>query len=193
MQSLVAQGLTSRPEVRESRALVCEAVSRLERERFAPLMPSVLLGVSQGGFGAGRDGDISRFDDRFDADAVAWWELRNLGQGEVAARKEMRSRLEQARWREVSMLDQIAREVVEAHTQIEARRKQLEIGQSAVLVARSSYEKNLDRIQNAQGLPLEALQSIQALAQAEREYLRVVTDYNLAQFSLQRATGAWPL
>ena len=107
VQSLVVQGLTSRPEVRESRALVCEAVNRLERERFAPLMPSVLLGVSQGGFGAGRGGDISRFDDRFDADAVAWWELRNLGQGEVAARKEMRSRLEQARWQEVSMLDQI--------------------------------------------------------------------------------------
>jgi outer membrane protein TolC len=56
-------------------------------------------------------------------------------------------------------------------------------------LARSSYDKNLDRIQNAEGLPLEVLQSLQALAQAQREYLRVVTDYNLAQFSLQRALG----
>lgn len=144
VQSLVTQGLTSRPEVRESRALVCEAVHRLERERLAPLMPSVALGISQGGFGAGRGGDISRFDGRFDADAMACWELRNLGHGEVAARNEMRSRLEQARWREVAMLDQIAREVVEAHAQVEARAKQLEIGKSAVLAARSSYERNLD-------------------------------------------------
>jgi len=192
VQSLVALGLSSRPELRESRALVHEAVNRLERERYAPLIPSVLLGVSQGGFGAGLNGDIQHFADRFDADAVAWWELRNLGQGDAAARKEMRSRLEQARWREIAMLDLVAREIVEAHAQIEARRKQLEIAQSTVAVARGSYEKNLDRIQNAQGLPLEALQSIQALAQAEREYLRVVTDYNLAQFSLQRATGSPP-
>lgn len=190
VQSLVAQGLMARPEVRESRALVCEAVNRLERERYAPLIPSVLLGVSQGGFGAGLGGNIDGFADRFDADAVAWWELRNLGRGEAAARGEMRSRLEQARWREIAMLDQIAREVVEAHAQVQSRQQQLAIAQEAVALARSSYDKNLDRIQNAQGLPLEVLQSLQALAQSQREYLRVMTDYNNAQFSLQRATGA---
>lgn len=189
VQSLVAQGLMARPEVRESRALVCEAVNRLERERYAPLIPSVLLGVSQGGFGAGVGGDVESFADRFDADAVAWWELRNLGRGEAAARGEMRSRLEQARWREIAMLDQIAREVVEAHAQVQSRQRQLDIAQEAVSLARSSYEKNLDRIQNAQGLPLEVLQSLQALALAQREYLRVVSDYNLAQFTLQRALG----
>jgi len=189
VQSLVAQALMARPEVRESRALVGEALNRWERERYAPLIPSVLLGISQGGFGAGRGSDIEGFADRFDADAVAWWEVRNLGRGEAAIRKEMRSRVEQARWREVSMLDQIAREVVEAHAQVEARHKQLEIAQNAVMSARESYAKNRDRIQEAQGLPLEVLQSIQALSQAEREYLRVVTDYNLSQFSLQRATA----
>lgn len=190
VQSLIATALRSRPEVRESQALVCEAVNRLERERYAPLVPSVLLGVSQGGFGAGLGGDINHFGDRFDADAAAWWELRNFGFGEVAARREMSSRLEQARWREVAMLDRIAREVVEAHAQVEIRRQQLKIGEEAVTVAKSSYSRNIDRIQNAEGLPLEALQSIQALAQAQREYLRVVTDYNLAQFGLQWAAGA---
>jgi outer membrane protein TolC len=189
IHSLVAQGLMARPEVRESRALVCEAVNRLERERYAPLVPSVLLGVSQGGFGAGLGGNIENFGDRFDADAMAWWEVRNFGRGEAAARKEMGSRLEQARWQEIAMLDQIAREVVESHAQVDARRRQLEIAQEAVLAARASYDRNRDRIQEGEGLPLEALQSIQALAQAEREYLRVVTDYNLAQFSLQRALG----
>jgi outer membrane protein TolC len=41
-------------------------------------------------------------------------------------------------------------------------------------------------------LPIEALQSAQALLQARREYLRSVTDYNAAQFTLQRALG-WPV
>ena len=42
----------------------------------------------------------------------------------------------------------------------------------------------------AKGLPIEALQSVQALAQSRREYLRAVYDYDVAQFSLYRAIGA---
>ncbi len=190
-QSLVAQGLTARPEVRESEALVGEAVQRLERERHAPLIPSVLLGVSYGGFGAGTGGQINRFGDRLDADAVAYWELRNLGYGEAAARRTARSRIDQARLREVAVLDQVAREVVEAHTQALSRRRQIEVAQGAVKVARDSYERNLSRIKNAQGLPLEALQSIQALSQAQREYVRAIIEYDQAQFHLFRAIG-WP-
>ncbi len=189
VQSLVAQGLTARPEVRESDALVGEAVQRLERERHAPLIPSVLLGVSYGGFGAGTGGQINRFGDRLDADAVAYWELRNLGYGEATARRTARSRIDQARLREVAILDQVAREVVEAHTQALSRRRQIEVAQGAVKVARDSYERNLSRIKNAQGLPLEALQSIQALSQAQREYVRTIIEYNQAQFQLFRAIG----
>jgi outer membrane protein TolC len=40
-------------------------------------------------------------------------------------------------------------------------------------------------------LPIEVLQSLQALDQMRREYLRCVIDYNVAQFSLLRALG-WP-
>jgi outer membrane protein TolC len=191
VQGLVALGLGNRPEVRESDALVGEAVRRLQRERFAPLLPSVLLGISYGGFGAGRGSDIDSYSDRFDADAALWWEIRNLGLGEQAARSQMQSQIDQAQLRQVALLDLIAREVVETHTQVQNRKRQLEVAQNAVKVSRTSYDRNLERIQNVQGLPLEVLQSIQALAQAQREYLRVVTDYNSAQFALQRALG-WP-
>ncbi len=54
LRQLVTQGMSNRPELAESRELVCAAVQRLEREQFAPLVPSVLLGVSCGGFGGGR-------------------------------------------------------------------------------------------------------------------------------------------
>ena len=191
VQGLVALGLGNRPEVRESDALVGEAIRRLQRERFAPLLPSVLLGVSYGGFGAGLGGDIEGHGDRFDADAALWWEIRNLGFGERAAKDQMQAQIDQAQLRQVAILDQVAREVVEAHTQLASRKRQIEVAENAVRVARSSYDRNLERIQNAQGLPLEVLQSIQALGQAQREYLRVATDYNLAQFALQRALG-WP-
>lgn len=191
VHDLVAEGLGNRPEICESRSLVAEAVERLKREEYAPLIPSVLLGVSYGGFGGGLGRNISNFGDRLDGDAVAYWELRNFGVGDRAARGEANSRLDQARLKEVMALDRVAREIVEAHAQVESRRKQVATAEDGVQVAISSYDHNLERIQNAQGLPIEVLQSIQALATARREYLRTVIDYNIAQFTLHRSIG-WP-
>ncbi len=191
IHELVADGLSHRPEVGEQRQLVAEACERLRRERNAPLLPSLLLGVSYGGFGGGKGDDFRSPRERLDADAVAFWEIRNLGWGESAARDEAHSRVHQAQHREIARLDRIAREVVEAHAQVESRRQQLSIAEEGIQAATSSFERNSVRIQNAQGLPLETLQSLQALAQTRREYLRSVTDYNTAQFALQRALG-WP-
>lgn len=155
IQDLVAQGLGGRPEICESRSLVAEVVERLKREQYAPLIPSVLLGVSYGGFGGGLGGNISKFGDRLDGDVVANWELRNFGAGDRAARGEANSRLEQARLKEVMALDRVAREVVEAHAQVESRRQQMATAEDGIKSAISSYDHNLERIQNAQGLPIE--------------------------------------
>ncbi len=189
LQETVASGLSHRPEVCEHRQLVAEACERLSREKNAPLLPSVLLGLSYGGLGGGQGDNFRQPSDRLDADAIAYWEVRNLGFGERAARAEARSRVFQAKWREVATLDRIAREIVEAHAQVASRRGQLPIAESGVSAATSSFERNSERIRNAQGLPLETLQSLQALSQARREYLRVVSDYNSAQFTMQRALG----
>lgn len=189
---LVAMGLSNRPELAANRSLVCEAVSRLRREQHAPWLPSVLLGVSYGAFAAGTGGDVTNGADRLDFDAAAWWEVRNLGFGEVAARNNARAQITQARMREVETLDLVAREVVEAHTQVLARHRQIEVAREAIVAAHRSYDRNLERIRNIQGLPIEVLQSIQALDSSRREYLRAVVDYNAAQFRLHRALG-WPV
>jgi outer membrane protein TolC len=86
----------------------------------------------------------------------------------------------------------VAREIVEAQTQVTARRRQIDVAKEGITSAQQSYDRNLERIRNAQGLPIEVLQSIQALDAARREYLRAVVDYNQAQFRLQRALG-WPV
>jgi outer membrane protein TolC len=191
LAELVAQGLSNRPEVCEHRALVDEAVQRLKREECAPLVPSILLGIGYGGFGGGTGGSVAHFNNSFDSVVGAFWEVRNLGFGERAARDEARSRLQQAQWKEVAALDVVAREVVEAHTQVNARLGQIATAQEGVQLAGNSYQRNLERIKNVQGLPIETLQSIQALAQAQREYLRTLIAYNEAQFRLHRALG-WP-
>jgi len=50
----------------------------------------------------------------------------------------------------------------------------------------------LARIRQKQGLPIEALQSAQALFTARQAYLQAVIDYNEAQLRLYRALG-WPV
>lgn len=185
----VAQGLAQRPELGEHRHLVCEAVERWNREKYAPLVPSVLLGLSYGGLGGGLGSSITNTGDRWDADAVAYWELRNLGLGDRAAQCEAASASRQAQLRQVATLDRVAREIAEAHAQVTQRQQRIRLAQAGITAAEKSYDLNQQRIENAQGLPIETLQAIQALATARRAYLNAVVDYNAAQFELCRATG----
>lgn len=189
VQEMVAIGLSSRPEVGENSQLVAAACERLEREKFAPLLPSMLLGLSYGGFGGGVGDTVGNFNDRLDVDVSAVWEIRNLGRGDVAAQNVAQALVEQARYREIETMDRISREIVEARSQVKSRKRQIETSRFAVSTAQKSYARNRQRINEGQGLPIEFLQSLQALDQAQREYLRSVTDFNIAQFHLHHALG----
>lgn len=185
----VATALSRRPELAEQQHLVCEAVQRLKREQFAPLLPSVLLSTSYGGMSGGVGNRLVNGGDRWDADAIAFWEIRNLGVGERAARNETASVARQAHLRELAVMDQVARDVIESQSQVTQRLQRIEAVREGIPAAERSYALNLERIKNAQGLPIEALQAIQALQAARQSYLDAVIDYNVSQFELCRAMG----
>lgn len=187
--SLVATALQTRPELKESQALVAAACEAFKREKYAPFVPSVLLGFSTGGFGGGLGNDLDNIDGRYDFDALLTWEVRNLGFGEKAARRERSAQVQQARFEKLRVMDQVAREVSESHSQVEFRRRQIDIALGAIQTAEDSYRRNLERIRDGEGLPLEVLQSAQALESAQLAYLRAVVDYNQAQIRLQWALG----
>jgi outer membrane protein TolC len=191
LPDLVAGALANRPELAESRFLVNAAVKALRQQQFAPLIPSLLLGVSDSEFGGGMN-HIPNTINRFDFDAIIYWELRNLGFGEAAARKQMTARLRQAKLHEVQVMDLVAREVAEDHARVQTKFQQISISEEAVKSAKSSYELNYERMKGLLGQPLELLQSIQALDQARREYLRAVSDFDRAQFRLYRDLGRPP-
>ena len=135
-------GLERRPELAESQALVSAAREAYAREKNAPLVPSILLGFSTGGFGGGLGNQFGDWGGRYDIDALMTWELRNMG-----------------------------------------------LGEQAVRTASDSYLKNLGRIGQGQGLPIEVLQSAQAMETSERAYLSTVSNYNRAQLQLLWAMG----
>ncbi len=189
---LVRTGLANRPELKESQALVAAACEQHRRQKFAPFVPSVLLGFSSDGFGGGLGNNLENVDGRYDFDAVVSWEMRNLGLGEHAARREATARVQQAKFEKIRVMDQVAREVSEAHAQVTYRAERITVTQRAIELAENSYQRNLSRIRDGQGLPLEALQSLEALESARNAYLDAVVEYNQAQFRLQWALG-WPV
>jgi len=192
IQTLLPTGLTNRPELSEATHLVGEAVHRFRLEKSSPWLPNVLMGTSYAAFGGGQGSQIANSGGRYDLDAIAYWQLRGLGIGEYAARREASARYDQTRFDQMRVMNEVAREIVQAHAQVQARHRQIAISQQAVERATASFERNLRRVRGLQGLPIETLQSIQALDQARREYLRALVDYNSAQFKLQRALG-WPV
>ncbi len=192
LQELLPTGLRRRPELAEARHLVGEAVQRMKMEKFSPWLPNVLMGTSYAAFGGGEGSQIDNTAGRFDLDAITYWQVRGLGVGEYAARREAQSQYDQNRMQQIRVMNRVSREIVEAHAQVLARHRQIAIAEQAVQRATHSFERNWLRVRDLEGLPIETLQSIQALDQARREYLRALIDYNAAQFQLQRALG-WPI
>ncbi|MEM7474975.1 MAG: TolC family protein [Planctomycetota bacterium] len=187
--ALVAMALSQRPELKESQALVAAACEAYKREKFAPFVPSVLLGLSTGGFGGGLGSTLSNVDNRYDLDAALSWQVRNLGWGEKAARRQRTAQVEQAKFEKLRVMDQVAAEVSTASAQVQRRKQRLEVTEKAITTAQDSFKRNLERIQDGQGLPLEVLQSVQALETAQRAYNNAVISYNQAQMQLQWALG----
>jgi outer membrane protein TolC len=192
IQTLLPTGLMNRPELSEAGHLVGEAVHRYRLEKTSPWLPNVLMGTSYSAFGGGQGSRIADTSGRYDMDAIAYWQVRGMGVGEYAARREARARYDQTRFDQMRVMNEVAREIVQAHAQVQARHKQIAISQQAVERATASFDRNLLRVRDLKGLPIETLQSVQALDQARREYLRALVDYNTAQFRLQRALG-WPV
>jgi outer membrane protein TolC len=186
---LIAQGLVRRPELKESQALVAAAYEAHKREKYAPFVPSVLLGFSATSFGGGLGSHAENFAGRYDMDAMMVWETRNLGLGEGAARRERHAQIQQATFDKLRIIDQVAQEIAEAKTQVVIRKQQMTITQEAIQSAQKSYDLNVERIRQGQGLPIEVLQAIQALEASQRSYVKAVVDYNRAQFQLQWALG----
>ena len=186
---LIDRALANRPEVQEQNALVQAALARLRQERMRAWLPDLNLGLSAGGYGGGEGSFFGNFSDRSDVTVGAFWSWRNLGAGEDAARRIQEARYQQASIAASQLADEIARQVSVAFHRVQQRRVQLEAARAAVRAAQQSLELNLRRIRGAEGLPIEALDALRTLADAQKTYIEAVTAYNQAQFELAWATG----
>jgi outer membrane protein TolC len=184
--------LTNRPELAEHQALVGVAVERLKQAKYGPLIPNVQLDYRAGGFGGGPNSFFGDFNLRHDFDANIFWELRNLGIGDLALQKQRAAELRQAQWQVFGQMDRIVADTADALARLRAARAQMVAAQGAVQAASRSHDLNWKLFTDG-GIelirPIEVLQSVQALERARQGYLDAVIEYNRAQFQLYSALG----
>jgi outer membrane protein TolC len=204
---LIPLALLNRPELAENQALVRATLERLRQEKLRPLIPSVLLrgastpvvGTLAGGyFGGGTNSTLSNFGARGDFDVQLLWTFENGGLGNVARIKERRAENAIAALQLFRVQDQVAKEVVQALAQVKSAGTRLGDAEREVKDAIQSAEDNVKGLRGTKGAadqtvllvrPQEAVQSVQALAQAYADYYAAVADYDRAQFRLYRALG----
>ena len=86
----------------------------------------------------------------------------------------------------------VAQEVILARLEAMSSQAQIRLAFQNKHDSQASLKLNLERSRAALGLPIEALQAIRANAQANREYLQAVANYNRSQFRLLEAVGSAP-
>jgi outer membrane protein TolC len=195
---LIGQALSNRPELAESQALVAASQVRLRQSRLDPLLPKLELTYYEADFGGGQTSFVGDFRSRGDGTASAYWELKNLGLGNIAENRVRAAQLSQANFRALEVQAQVTDEVNQAAQIALARREALGPAQEAIRHAVDAF-RSLDvyarnTISGKNKLEsIEPLLAVQALAQARSQYLNYVIDYNRAQFQLLAAVGAPPI
>jgi outer membrane protein TolC len=186
---LVARAQDGRPETEQAAALLAAAEDDLTAERYGWFVPSVSLSLSTGQFGGAVGSSIPRTDDRDDRSLTLYWQFEGLGFGQRARLDEKRAQLRELALQRDRLRDAIAAEVRESHARVVSLRRQVELADVALAHAQRAYELNRTRIFDQQGLPLEALAAMQALANAELGAVDARAGLSVAQIRLHTLLG----
>jgi outer membrane protein TolC len=187
--TLVERALRARPETEQLDALLAAAEDELHAQRYGWFIPNVTFNYSDGRFGGGPGSDIASTGRRDDRSLLLYWQLDNFGLGNRASIDQKRARLERAGLERDKLHDAIAAEVRSGIASLRSLRDQRALAVETVERARRAYELNRSRIYDQQGLPIEALQAMQALATAELTLLDATAAFDVAEIKLQAALG----
>ena len=194
LDDLLYQGLRNRPELAQAQAVVEAAAARLKQAKLRPFIPSLAFTYAGGGFGGGQGAFFGNFGARGDFMASLFWEVHNLGFGDLAAMRRNAALHEETNIERTRTITRVAAEVVSSYESRAAATLELDEAARALPEALESLKLNFTNIRRGAGLPqaprpIEVLQPIQALSQARIDYLDSVLTYNRAQFRLKRAIG----
>ena len=193
LEALLGLAQAARPEMAALAAEIARKQIQVRQERFRPFLPTISLAFSAGSFGGGTTPAFGKFNNRTDVDLIAYWTLQNMGVGNRALQKERLSEQQQTALERERLANVINREVADAQALVLSRWEDIDIARQRLASAEKAFREDLLRIKGNIGLPIELLNSLNRLASARVDAVRVVQEYNLAQMQLFVALGQTPL
>ncbi|HVV99485.1 MAG TPA: TolC family protein [Planctomycetaceae bacterium] len=205
LEQLIEIALLRRPELAARNADIAEGSVRVRQEQVRPFLPLISAGMSAGGFGGGASGNqvsrgvnivgpysIHSFAARTDIDVFAVWTLQNMGLGNYQLQQRRQAEMNQAIQNRSIAYNDVREQVSAAYTEVNAQRQRVEVAQSRLKEAAVGYDQEFKAMQAAEGLPIEALDSLSRVNVARRTLIFAVINYNQAQFRLFVALGQTP-
>ena len=189
LDSLVRQALGSRPEVKQSQALVAAARDAKNGAVYGPLIPSVAAQAFGGGLGGGKNDSTGNFGGSEDYFVGIGWRIGPGGLFDSGRIHASRARLETARLSEEKVRDEITRQVVEGQTRVQSLLDQLGTTKQNLATASETLRLTRERKQFGVGIVLEDIQAQQELTRARSDYLNALAEFNKAQYFLLKALG----
>lgn len=197
LQSLLQTSERWRPELASRSMEVAERQTRVRQERMRPLLPTISVGYSAGGFGGtgnffSNNSPFASIAPRSDFDAFAVWTLQNLGAGNLKSANARQASVGAATAERLRMLNQVRAETTAAYGLAIARRRQVGMAEHRLRRAEDAFRQDYARLLGGEALPLEVLNSVRLLLSARQDLIGTITGDNEAQFRLFVAMGQPP-
>lgn len=189
LASLLRLALASRPELKQSSAIIASARDAKTGATYGPLVPSLGAQAFFGGLGGGKDADWGNFDHQQDYAAGLSWRIGPGGLFDFDRQRAAGARLNLAKLAGEKLRDDITRQVVDAATRVDSLEAQLAAVRRGLSAAEQTLQLTRQRREFGVGIVLEAIQAEQELTRARLEYLKIIAEFNKAQYVLLRSTG----
>jgi outer membrane protein TolC len=206
LDDLIPIGLTNRPELASSQAIVRANLERIRREKMRPLLPSMLINgfqtpnemIQAGIFGIGPNSSLNQWAGRADLSYQPLWQLEGMGIGNLARIKEQRGEQSRAIIDVFRVQDQVAADVTRAQARLQSATARVTQADRALRTAIITFNGNLEGLRETTRFgdvlvlvnrPQEAVFALQLMYTAFNEYFSTVADSNRAQFEMFHALG----
>jgi outer membrane protein TolC len=187
--SLMQLALDSRPEFKQSGAVIASARETKNGATYGPLVPSLGAQAFFGGLGGGKDNEWGNFDHQQDYVAGLSWRIGPGGLFDFDRQRAARARLNVAQLTGEKLRDEITRQVVDASNRADSLNDQLASARRGLSAAEQTLQLTQQRREFGVGLVLETIQAEQELTRARLDYLKTIAEFNKAQYFLLRVTG----
>lgn len=194
---------------------------RVRQEQARPLLPILWTGFSAGDFGGGAvsstsgnvfnphtgndnlapsvtalgghtDPKFGKIAGRMDFDVFAYWQLQNMGFGNIALIRRTRAELGQAEANRLRVLNKVREQVSVAFNRSAENFRAIGVQRRRVLDATDGFQRDLIRIRGGVGRPIALLDNAKRLREAREALLAAVIGFDRAQFELFVALGQPP-